>query len=93
MHIAHMTPSRLKIKGLRQRWMINTIMPILVVLILAVCILALGISGYYQTGMRSGMEARAKAAATLEEVKAAMKINYFEDQELIKAQAEAYRTK
>ena len=62
MHMAHMTPSRLKIKGLRQRWMINTIMPILVVLILAVCILALGISGYYHTGMRSGMEARARAA-------------------------------
>ncbi len=62
MQMAHMTSSRLKIKGLRQRWMINTIMPILVVLILAVCILALGISGYYHTGMRSGMEARAKAA-------------------------------
>jgi len=56
------TPNRLKIKGLRQRWMINTIMPILAVLILAICILALGISRYYYTGMRSGMEARARAA-------------------------------
>ena len=44
--------------------------------------------------LKKGSEvARAKAAATLEEVKAAMKINYFQDEELIKAQAEAYRTK
>ncbi len=44
--------------------------------------------------LRKGSEvARAKAAATLDEVKAAMKINYFDDAELIKAQAEAYRQK
>ena len=35
--------------------------------------------------------ARAKAAETLSEVKAAMKINYFDDTELIKAQAEKYK--
>lgn len=34
--------------------------------------------------------ARAKAAETLAEVKSAMKINYFDDAELIKAQAEKY---
>ena len=34
--------------------------------------------------------AREKAAATLSEVKSAMKINYFEDAELIKAQSEKY---
>ena len=47
----------------------------------------------YEILRKGSQEARAKAAATLEEVKAAMKINYFEDEELIKAQAEAYRTK
>ena len=34
--------------------------------------------------------AREKAAATLSEVKSAMKINYFEDAELIRAQSEKY---
>ena len=47
----------------------------------------------YDILRKGSEEARAKAAATLEEVKAAMKINYFQDEELIKAQAEAYRSK
>ena len=47
----------------------------------------------YEILRKGSEEARAKAAATLEEVKAAMKINYFQDEELIKAQAEAYRQK
>ena len=37
--------------------------------------------------------ARAAANETLEEVKAAMKINYFEDEELIKRQAEKFANK
>ena len=41
--------------------------------------------------LRKGSDvARQKAAMTLSEVKSAMKINYFEDAELIKAQAEKY---
>lgn len=41
--------------------------------------------------LRQGTEvARATAAQTLSEVKAAMKINYFDDEELIKAQAQKY---
>lgn len=41
--------------------------------------------------LKKGSEAaREKAAATLSEVKSAMKINYFEDMELIKAQSEKY---
>lgn len=41
--------------------------------------------------LKEGSEAaREKAAATLSEVKSAMKINYFEDMELIKAQSEKY---
>lgn len=42
--------------------------------------------------LKKGSEvARAKAAETLSEVKAAMKINYFDDAELIKEQAEKYK--
>ena len=41
--------------------------------------------------LRKGSEtAREKAAQTLEEVRAAMKINYFSDKALIEAQAKAY---
>ena len=42
--------------------------------------------------LKDGSEkAQAVAAKTLKEVKAAMKINYFDDMELIKAQAEKYK--
>lgn len=42
--------------------------------------------------LKQGSEkAREKAAATLDDVKSAMKINYFEDKELIKTQSEKYR--
>ncbi len=42
--------------------------------------------------LKAGSEkAQAVAAKTLKEVKAAMKINYFDDMELIKAQAEKYK--
>ncbi len=42
--------------------------------------------------LKAGSEkAQAVAAKTLKEVKASMKINYFDDMELIKAQAEKYR--
>ena len=44
--------------------------------------------------LRKGTEAaRAKGAQTMAEVKAAMGINYFDDEELIAAQAEKYRNK
>ena len=39
----------------------------------------------------SGKEARKVAAQTLSEVKSAMKINYFEDMDLIREQAEKYK--
>lgn len=41
--------------------------------------------------LRAGSEkAREEAARTLEDVKAAMRINYFDDQEMIRAQADRY---
>ncbi len=49
------------------------------------------IPGVYEI-LKKGTEAAHEAAAqTLREVKAAMKINYFDDAELIKAQAEKYQ--
>ena len=42
--------------------------------------------------MKKGSEAaREKAAQTMDEVKRAMRINYFDDAELIRAQSEKYQ--
>lgn len=47
----------------------------------------------YQMLKRGSEAARREAAHTLEDVKRAMRINYFEDEELIKAQSEKYKAK
>ncbi len=48
------------------------------------------IAGVYDILKAGSYKAREVAAATLDEVKAAMKINYFDDEALIKSQAEKY---
>ena len=49
------------------------------------------IEGVYEMLRKGSQAAQAKAARTLMEVKDAMRINYFQDKELIARQAEAYR--
>ena len=49
------------------------------------------IEGVYEMLRKGSQVAQAKAARTLIEVKDAMRINYFQDKELIARQAEAYR--
>lgn len=49
------------------------------------------IEGVYEMLHKGSQVAQAKAARTLMEVKDAMRINYFQDKELIARQAEAYR--
>ncbi len=49
------------------------------------------IEGVYEMLRKGSQIAQAKAARTLMEVKDAMRINYFQDKELIARQAEAYR--
>lgn len=51
------------------------------------------IPGVYKMLQEGCRKARAKASATLDEVRKAMKINYFDDEELISQQAEAFRQK
>lgn len=46
----------------------------------------------YDILLEGSKKARATAAQTLDEVRAAMKINYFDDKELIKAQSEKYKS-
>ena len=51
----------IRIKGLRQRWLINSLGPIVLVAVLGVVVFSVAIANYYYTGMRSDMVARARA--------------------------------
>ena len=51
------------------------------------------INDVYNILEQGSLKARAKASITLKEVKDAMKINYFDDKELIKSHIEKYKTK
>ena len=51
----------IRTKGLRQRWLINSLGPIVLVAVLGVVVFSVAIANYYYTGMRSDMEARARA--------------------------------
>ena len=58
-----MAKKTLQIRGLRQRWMLNTIMPVLVLVILAVCLFSASITSYYYTSMESTLKAQARSDA------------------------------
>ncbi|MBQ8975506.1 MAG: hypothetical protein IJ072_07290, partial [Oscillospiraceae bacterium] len=49
-------------KGMRQRWLRNSIMVSVVVLIALIMVFSLVISNYYYTTIRGGLEAKAKTA-------------------------------
>ncbi|MEG1658416.1 MAG: HAMP domain-containing sensor histidine kinase [Oscillibacter sp.] len=53
----------LRIQGLRQRWVVNTIMPVLILLVLIVTLFSAGVSSYYFSSMQKGLENRASAVA------------------------------
>ena len=55
--------SALKLRGLRQRWLFNTILPVLLVLMVLVVGFAAGITNYYYATMQKGLESRAQAMA------------------------------
>ena len=55
--------SALHIRGLRQRWMLSAVLPILLLLVLAVALFSVGVQEYYYNAMRSGLESRARIAA------------------------------
>jgi len=55
--------SALRLKGLRQRWLFNTILPVSLVLLAVVVFFAAGITNYYYATMQKGLESRAQAMA------------------------------
>ena len=51
----------IRIKGLRQRWLINSLGPIVLVALLGVVVYSVAIANYYYTGMRADLVSRARA--------------------------------
>ena len=54
---------KLRIQGLRKRWLINAIGPIFMVVVLGVAVFSISIANYYYTSMRNGLQAKAKEAS------------------------------
>lgn len=52
-----------RISGLRQRWILNTIMPVFILLVLIVTLFSAGVASYYYSGIQRGLEIRAQDAA------------------------------
>lgn len=53
----------LRVRGLRQRWLFNTILPVSLVLMIIVVFFLIGITSYYYATMQRGLETRAQAMA------------------------------
>ncbi len=53
----------LRLRGLRQRWIFNSIVPIATLLVLIVTLFSAGVSNYYYGTMQKGLESRAQALA------------------------------
>ena len=53
----------LQLRGLRQRWIFNTVMPVFALVLLIVVLFSTGVSSYYYGTMQKGLETRAQAIA------------------------------
>ena len=53
----------LRIRGLRQRWLVSAVLPVVLLLMAAVAIFTVASAQYYYSNMISGLEARARVAA------------------------------
>ena len=52
-----------RLRGLRRRWVLNTVLPVSALLIVVVGLFSVGISSYYFGTMQKGLETRAQAVA------------------------------
>ena len=53
----------LQLRGLRQRWIFNSVMPAFILVLLIVVLFSTGVSSYYYGTMQKGLETRAQAIA------------------------------
>ena len=50
----------LRMRGLRQRWLMNTVLPIFLLLTTLVALCSTGVSNYFYSSMQKGLETRAQ---------------------------------
>ena len=53
----------LRIRGLRQRWLVSAVVPVILLVMAAVAVFTVASAQYYYSSMLSGLEARARIAA------------------------------
>ena len=53
-----------RLRGLRQRWVFNTVVPVAALLVAVVTLVSVGISSYYLGTIQKGLETRAQAIAS-----------------------------
>jgi len=53
----------LRLRGLRQKWVLNTVMPVGALLVIIVMLFSAGVSNYYYGSLQKGLESRAQAIA------------------------------
>ena len=61
--VTHGIRSVLRIRGLRQRWLVSAVLPVALLVMAAVAIFTVASAQYYYSSMISGLEARARIAA------------------------------
>ena len=52
-----------KIKGIRQRWMLNSISAVVLITLVAVSAFSIAMASYYYSSMSTGLQSKATAAA------------------------------
>ena len=55
----------LRVRGLRQRWLLNAMLPMFIAVLLVVVIFAAGVANYYYNGLRSDMVSKANSGAEM----------------------------
>ena len=53
----------LRLRGLRQRWIVNTVLPVTLLLVAVVSVLSVGVANYYYRSMVDGMKQQVQAQA------------------------------
>ena len=57
-----MLKDKLKVHGIKRRWMLNGVLMIILIVIVAVATVSVFVAGYYFSSVRTGLESKAKTA-------------------------------
>ena len=62
-NIADQRPRGLRIRGLRQRWLVNAVLPVFLLVAMVIAVFIVSTAQTYYANMRTGLESRARVAA------------------------------